>query len=1023
MSEDDTIEDFSGFELGQQSRDPADVEVSPTPHERAAARTKRSVVHEEHLPRISSPEEAEALTEGSAFLGPDGVRRVVPYKVAGPEDINRVPDGSDFVGPDGVLRMKPKYQPIDFTTQYLYNAAHSDKGRRKALERTYSGKVRDDPSGGFFVEDEDGVFRKPGRGGAGVAGFLTERAAPTLGAIGGTMGGAALGIPALPAGGPLVAGSAGAFAGGAAGSKVNDIVASLAGVQDLISEEGATKDALIEGGLAAGGNVVGRGVGAAVHGFKTRADPKILPRMANHFLGTDEAALRAAIPMATRGAKPGKLGLDEAGTQVPPSQVIKEAPAIQNIVEFKEPALHTQDPLRMSREAHYERGVGEIIEGTGASARAGSAIKPQAAVSVEKAGEKFLDAVRDKAAAADAELDKQMARRTSAAKRKATIKQREIDELNKAAEESQKAAQQLVDGGFADLDRQVADALKVARAGHNTGDLWRTIGEQLNAYRAGIQARARLMYDNADELAGAVRNPETGIWEGGIKPDVKGLASRADAFLKQLPGEFEQKYPDVVRQLRDFAGKKDPKTGEWLVEPTQPTWSQLHNLRTYLRQNIKWNDLTSDVNNGTRKYFDNRVNDILHDTKATPGIKEASESLRRADGFYRENMGTLDSRQMQTIMDGLKSGMQADPKALLDVVLKDGKTEVAQQIEKIVGPATWNTVRAADTQEMMQVSRNLRGEIDGKKFAAEVLKRKNSGLLETLHGPGAKQLVDQAVQVEQLAGRLEIRAVPGDTMNDVLMRAHAARQAAEAAAKQDPIGTLKREIAGIQADHAIDMKAAREVNPFAFALDPTVGAHKAVDRILDHPDMLIAASRAFAGGDKSPEFELIRQVWTQRFLEQSRTNLRPAKQLAQTPPEIQDLMFPGVSLKQMHLFAREMELLVPKGGDGGKGIMKTNIQEHPIGAATGLGKLAGPAKALPGANAAARSMLGAYYGLVRHIATSPTTLRWLEKGLESTDPAARAAARQALQEFMAKTGRMGAGAGAAMGPPGPGVEQ
>jgi hypothetical protein len=81
--------------------------------------------------------------------------------------------------------------------------------------------------------------------------------------------------------------------------------------------------------------------------------------------------------------------------------------------------------------------------------------------------------------------------------------------------------------------------------------------------------------------------------------------------------------------------------------------------------------------------------------------------------------------------------------------------------------------------------------------------------------------------------------------------------------------------------------------------------------------------------------------------------------------------------------------------------------EHPVGHMTGIGKLAGPIKMIPGGNAAARAALGAYFKLVRELATSPSTLRWLEKGLSSRDPEEIRASRQLISQALQKAGLKG----------------
>src|SRR6202000_1416521 len=86
--------------------------------------------------------------------------------------------------------------------------------------------------------------------------------------------------------------------------------------------------------------------------------------------------------------------------------------------------------------------------------------------------------------------------------------------------------------------------------------------------------------------------------------------------------------------------------------------------------------------------------------------------------------------------------------------------------------------------------------------------------------------------------------------------------------------------------------------------------------------------------------------------------------------------------------------------------------EQPGG--TGLGgKVVGTAaKAVPGSSALARGTLGAYYGTMRKLMTSPALLRWLEKGLNGS-PADREAVRQSISAVLQKGGAVGAGAGEA----------
>jgi hypothetical protein len=145
-----------------------------------------------------------------------------------------------------------------------------------------------------------------------------------------------------------------------------------------------------------------------------------------------------------------------------------------------------------------------------------------------------------------------------------------------------------------------------------------------------------------------------------------------------------------------------------------------------------------------------------------------------------------------------------------------------------------------------------------------------------------------------------------------------------------------------------------------------------------------------------------------------RSSMQPGKALEKVSPEVQQLMFPGVSLSQMQTLAKEMDFLLDtRAGKGtAAGMAAMSKVEHPWGSGI-AGKVIGTAtKAVPGSGAAARATLGAYYKAVRQMATSPALMRWLEKGLNGT-PADREAVRQSIQSVLQKGGAMGAGAGEA----------
>jgi hypothetical protein len=990
---------------------------SVSPDVLAARKTARSIVRDPGPVQIANDREFELLAPGTKFIGPDKSVRQKPYEVKQDRDYDRVPEGAQFIDPQGELRMKPKYEGVDITTQTLYDMSVNEAERKKSLERAYPGKVKTDPATGELYVDDDGTLRKPSHGNiakrfaAGAAAGAAPVALGTLGAIG---GGA---VGSVEPGGGTVAGVAAGGAGGSVlGQMFNDMVMQLAGVYDRsLPEEAANVAMAGASGMAGAG--VGRGLAAVAPAVKGVAQMggQALPKFAAHVLGAMPEETRMARQYAERGEKKGTglmrlFGLSETTTMPPPSGWAKEAPHIHNIVEVFDPAFHTQKPLLQSAEKSYESGAGAILDQLGVTERP-KLTDPEAAVSTEKAGTAVLAKVRAGMEVEDAKLRAALERARATAQtgvaEKSAEHQAALAGLRQAEESSRKAAQAAIDQGFNSIQADVDAAVKSSGVGANSGELWNAVGEKLRSVRTGIQARAKKMYEDADVAAGS------------HLPNIEGLPETAEAFLNEVPDQFKSKYPDVVKRMQDFAGTKDPETGEWIKEPIQPTFGQLHNVRSLLRSNVNYYDLTSNIRDGAFKFFAKRVDQVLHDAEAVPELQEAAGLLDKADAFYRENMRTFNDRSIQSVVSGLESGMPADPKMLFDTLVKEGRSDLANKVRGMVGPNLWAGVRAADIQDMLDASKTLiPGQIDGRTFAKEVLSRHRANMLEAVHGREASQkLIQQAQYIEALNGKLDIPVRAGDTVTTLIARARQAAEEAKTAAKLDPIGLLNKEMKGIERDHGREVarvKAERRNDPMAFLYNPTTGATEAADKILGDEDLIFAAAAKF--GENSPEFNMLRQVWVQRILQGT---LEPGARLAKVSPEVQQIMFPGVTLKQMQTLAKEMDFLMGSRGvkDTAKSMAAVSKVEHPWSNILARGGvvgdiLAAPTKLIPGADAAGRYILGGYYGLIRKLATSPSVLRWVEKGLEG-GPDQREAVRIMIRRAMKIGGPIGVGAGEA----------
>jgi hypothetical protein len=947
--------------------------------------------------KITDEEGYNALNPGMRFIDPDGVARTKSWTVTDEESYDLVPEGKEYVDPEGIRRTKPAYEDVDLTASTLYHMAVNDTERRKALERSYPGKVQQDTQGRFYVDDE-GVRRRPKNmleSGTGAISTIAGAAAPLGASAGGEALGAAGGATFGAGVGALPGAIAGAGVGGALGQGFNDIILQLAGVYDRSGGEEALNLAGA-GGFAAAGSSVGRSIGATIGGaggVKQAIKSGAGSGVAAKFLGADPEGLESAI------------GLREKGALVPPSMWAKGAPHIQNMVEVFHPAFDTSKPLLKSATAHYEKSGASLLDQVGVS-DAGSLVKPTAAVSSRQAGEALQAKVLAQSKAADDELRRVLDERRAGLQAGLPAAQEQQAAINRAAENSRREAQRLIDQGYQNIQQTMHEAARVSGAGHNGGDLWATVGERLQAVKRGLQERATVMYNQADELAGE------------HLPNVQGLPELAEQFASQLPEEFERNQPALVRQLRAMAGEHDPQTGAVIREPSAPTFGQLHNLRSQIRSNADFYRLNSDIKNGTYKFFARRVDEALHDPHAVPELQAAARQLDRADAFYRENMPIFEATQIKAVMRGLESGEPADPQRLFDTVVKEGHTDLTNRIREMVGPNLWAGVQAADLRQILNSSRGLvEGEIDGGAFTRQVLDRHRSGILDAVHGRDVSQrLLRQAQDVAALDGRIPLTLRPGDRMADAIAQAHATAEAARVAAKTDPLRTLNTEIKRMQREHAQvagKARAERKNDPLGFLYDPTFGAAKAADKILDNEDLLIAAAGRF--DPKSPEFNMLRQVWLQRFL---RDTLKPSERLKTVSPEVQNIMFPGTTIKEMQTLAKEMDFLMSsKGADPGAGLSMsaTGKVENPWGTlATNKGVLRTaikePFSVLPGSDAVARSVLGKYYEMVTKLSNNVAFMKWVQKGLKG-DSQAREVVKEAVQRAMNAGGAVGAAVG------------
>lgn len=1001
------------------------------------------------LPRISTQAEVDALAPGAEFLDPSGTKRIKPWAVRDADTYRRVPDGAVFVDPTGTRRVKPTYEGLDLATQTLVDMAHGNPRQIAAiLAGEYpGGAVKTEPLTGEVYVEREGRRYKPDRGSWFSRSIARSGAlaAPVTASTAGAILGAASGIPALGVG-AVPGGVIGAAVGGAGGEAFNQMMLALAGYgssfEDYVGAVG--REAAWSGGGQAAGSLLVHGVGKAIEGSRSLKDAA---RMGPFF-----AKLLGAQPEETAQA----LRLTEKGALVRPSAWLKEAPYLRKVVEEFDPTFRQQDVLARSAEAFYDKEGRELMKRLGVEPPARALTDPAAPPPSEEFGQLMLATARSRLAAADRRLTEAVAAARSTVLARHGVPDPAAHEaaltvLRQAEQQARQAAQDVIDVGFRNIEADVRAAFRATEADANPGALNRLAVGKIRALRQAIGARARVLYQNADQAAGDAR------------PDIGPLVDFAHEFLAQAPKEFVDRYPAIVRAIsrleapaglsaaereaaadlerrladpalsareravlqaeRELLGEAPPPAAPDGEVPEPPTFGQLHWLRTALRQDVDPYDLTPGVREGAFKAFIGKINDVLFSEAATPELKEAAQLLARADDFYGRNIAKFKAHSLKWAVGEMEAGVPPDPAMVAREFLRPGHSEEIAMARKVLGKPLWHAVQAADTRAMLDASRTLvPGEYDGGAFAREVLDRMRSGVLDAAYDRStAQRLVTQAQAILRKEGKLPLAAEEGDTISTLMRRAESLAAEIDERAKADPVRLLADELRQLERGARQirgEQARARRANPLHFLEQPSMGALEAADRILAKPDLILSVARQY--GETGPEFTMLRQVWTSRLFQREYEGLaRLQSEFAEKiRPEIQQLMFPGVELDNARQLARDMDFLLPRGGQDFGGNLAAATRVLNPGGQVAVRPTPFWEK-VPGVNTALRTVLSKYYEVMSWAVTHPAFVRYIAAGLGSGDPAMRdLAAREFRASFLKwrqGAGALGAGAGAAIG--------
>ena len=547
------------------------------------------------LPRPKTPEEAGKLDPGTDFLDPEGKKRTVPYRPKTPEEAAALPEGAQFLDPQGKLKTNPKYEGVGFSAQMLHDMALTDKGRMDALKTVYGDKVKVGPQG-LYVEDDNGVFRKPDRRGlTGGLGGAASEVAPLSGmAIGSVLGGLG-GTAVEPGGGTAAGGFLGMVLGAGAGRAVNNAALAIAGVHEDMSEQLYAIDK--EGAFAATGEVAGKAISAipgatkAVSGTVDKYGRKIsglkqnlsgvlesigiTPERARAFLGTDVNTLSQASDINARGGR------------VAPSVALPGASGIKKMQDFHE-LFEGRAIFGEAARDFYEQEAKKVVEAPEIGVSLDELLtRAEKKVSSQQAGESVIAAAHRDLAHDDAVLENAVVDVKNVAqdqvkamggeeKVRAAFQAR-VDALNQAHEHADVSARRYIEEQVKTLQEQISEALSMTKKGEDPSALMRMSAAEFRQYAAATKVRAKTMYNAADAAA------------GGELPPTNKISAEASGFLKSLPESLRNKYPVEISDLARLAGEEaDEVAGKEAVPAEKLTFGQLHHLRSWLRHGIDY---------------------------------------------------------------------------------------------------------------------------------------------------------------------------------------------------------------------------------------------------------------------------------------------------------------------------------------------------------------------------------------------------------------------------------------------------
>lgn len=801
-------------------------------------------------------------------------------------------------------RLAEGYEPgVDYDTGTGWTDAvalmRSDNPEEK---RTYLaskyGKenVFQDKRGEFFVQTPEGKRVSP-EGTGFVNNFVAGLYADAPMIAGATMG-AAAGAPAGPMGAV-----AGAGIGGAAGKAAIEALKVLTGQQrQTLGQEVAGL------GRAGAAMAAGEGLGRLVTGIP----------------GAAGRLFRGNVTGTTPEMRELAGSVERAGGVAPLRSV---TPGLSSAIQKQDISARLgADWLEDRNRAAVHQRLQDILASTGMAPAEREAafqqiLDPTARVSAREAGEPIVGAIRQQAAAYEAEVN----RLGAEADRQLTA---QLSRLNALSRRSPAGL----------LGEDVAAGIGQARSDFSTA--------------------MQKVYAKVDEaIAPAMKTPPDQYLPGyEPRPGYLGILVATPKVTGVVPtGLIKREAKKVLDEIpKDAQGS--PIFGDARVLKTLQQLQNLHpkipladaqRIRATLGDFGEFTDLTPGV---AKRQFDSlrqSVNVAMKVAESDPAVAPAINLLRKADAAYAKGIAKFEDATINQIVNQARTRVVPDPGAVADKILQPKFTARAREIKQMVGERVWRRVAAADWDNVVNVARDPQtGEVAARKIAAAIKARDRNGLLELTYGPSIAQ--DMRVYSQRLdarGGKIDAARLSPDNFGRVMREYEKAAAQRDAFLSENYLSALAKP--GPTADDAV-----------SFVLKPGQEAR------------LMEAQQHF--GDQSPQMTNIRNQALKELLNSAiiRTETGAGttvegegieKALRRFTPRQQEILFPGGLADDMRRLAQEIRFMFPAKHDQlGGALIAGMVKNIPL-----------PARLLP----------LAYYEGTAWVFSQPAVVRALANGL------------------------------------------